>query len=99
MTNLQYIIALMIFLIAYTIFEVPSNYLLKRLKPSTWLAFLMFAWSAVTMGLAGSHHSATLTALRFMLEMFEAGLFPGLIYYITFWYREYIAISYTFVAC
>jgi MFS family permease len=89
MTNLQYIIALMVFLIAYTIFEVPSNYLLKRLKPSTWLAFLMFAWSAVTMGLGGSHSFATVTALRFLLGMFEAGLFPGLIYYVTFWYRTY----------
>lgn len=93
MTNLQYIIALMVFLIAYTIFEVPSNYALKRLKPSTWLAFLMFTWSAVTMGLSGSHNFATVTALRFLLGMFEAGLFPGLIYYLTFWYRTYTMSS------
>lgn len=36
LTNLQYLIALMIFIIAYTIFEVPSNYMLKKFRPSRW---------------------------------------------------------------
>lgn len=43
MTNLQFTIALMVFLIAYALFEVPSNYMLKRLKPSNWIAFLMLS--------------------------------------------------------
>jgi hypothetical protein len=73
------VIALMVFLIAYTIFEVPSNYMLKRLRPSNWIAFLMLAWGSVTMGLGGAHDIGTLTALRFLLGMFEAGLFPGLV--------------------
>ncbi|KAG8630689.1 hypothetical protein KVT40_002308 [Elsinoe batatas] len=87
MTEYQYTIALMVFLIAYTIFEVPSNYLLKKLSPSRWIAFLMFSWSAITMGLGGVQNFQTTTALRFMLGVFEAGLFPGLVYYLTFWYR------------
>ncbi|KAF4628292.1 hypothetical protein G7Y89_g9859 [Cudoniella acicularis] len=87
MTDYQYVIALMIFLIAYAIFEVPSNYLLKKLSPSKWIAFLMFAWGAVTMGLGGTQSFASVTAVRFILGMFEAGLFPGLVYYLTFWYR------------
>jgi hypothetical protein len=41
MTAHQYTIALMVFLIAYGLFEVPSNYFLKKLKPSRWIAFLM----------------------------------------------------------
>ncbi|CAK1356956.1 unnamed protein product [Cercospora beticola] len=87
MTNHQYIIALMVFLIAYALFEVPSNYALKRLKPSNWIAFLMFSWGAITIGLGGTHNFASVTAVRFLLGVFEAGLFPGLVYYLTFWYR------------
>ncbi|KAK7728519.1 hypothetical protein SLS57_002407 [Botryosphaeria dothidea] len=84
MTNYQYTIALMVFLISYTIFEVPSNYLLKKVKPSRWIAFLMFSWGAITIGLGGAHNFATVTAVRFLLGIFEAGLFPGLIYYFIF---------------
>ncbi|KIN02777.1 hypothetical protein OIDMADRAFT_120160 [Oidiodendron maius Zn] len=87
MTNLQYTIALMVFLIAYAIFEVPSNYLLTKLSPSKWIGFLMFSWGAVTMGLGGTQNYAGVTAVRFILGMVEAGLFPGLVYYLTFWYR------------
>ena len=39
------------------------------------------------MGLDGSHNYSTVTAIRFLLGVFEAGLFPGLVYYLTFWYR------------
>ncbi|TVY17643.1 MFS transporter prlL [Lachnellula arida] len=87
MTNFQYIIALMVFLVAYTIFEVPSNYFLKKLSPSKWIAFIMFSWGAVTMGLGGTKSFASVTGVRFLLGIFEAGLFPGLVYYLTFWYR------------
>ena len=79
MTNLQYTIALMVFLVAYALFEVPSNYMLKRLKPSNWIAFLMFSWGAITMGLGGVHSFGAVTAVRFLLGIFEAGLFPGLV--------------------
>lgn len=88
MTNYQYTIALMVFLIAYTcvlvrcalvtvrevwlirwssIFEVPSNYLLKKVKPSRWISFLIFSWGAITIGLGGSHNFAAVTAVRFLL--------------------------------
>ncbi|KAF2451878.1 MFS general substrate transporter [Karstenula rhodostoma CBS 690.94] len=87
MTNYQYTIALMVFLVAYAVFEVPSNYFLKKCKPSRWIAFLMFSWGACTIGLGGAQNYATVTAVRFLLGMFEAGLFPGLVYYLTFWYR------------
>lgn len=77
----------MVFLIAYAIFEVPSNYLLTKLSPSKWIGFLMLAWGAITMGLGGTTNYAGVTAVRFILGMVEAGLFPGLVYYLTFWYR------------
>ncbi|KAJ7161085.1 putative MFS transporter [Mycena filopes] len=87
MTNFQYTIALMVFLIAYALFEVPANMMLKRLSPSRWIAFLMFSWGALTMGLGGTKSYGSVTAVRFLLGAFEAGLFPGLVYYLTFWYR------------
>ncbi|KAL1845053.1 hypothetical protein VTK73DRAFT_1216 [Phialemonium thermophilum] len=83
----EFNIALMIFLVAYFLFEVPSNILLKKLRPSRWLAFLMFSWGCITMGLGGVTNFAGITGVRFLLGMFEAGLFPGLVYYLTFWYK------------
>ncbi|KAF2087779.1 MFS general substrate transporter [Saccharata proteae CBS 121410] len=88
MTSYQYTLALMLFLIAYALFEVPSNFLLKRLSPSRWIALLMFAWGATTMGLGATHSFAAVAGTRFALGAFEAGLFPGLVYYLTFWYRK-----------
>jgi hypothetical protein len=48
MTAYQYTIALMVFLIAYALFEVPSNYFLKKLRPSRWIAFLMCESTVLT---------------------------------------------------
>ncbi|KAK6429181.1 hypothetical protein LTR95_014674 [Oleoguttula sp. CCFEE 5521] len=87
MTNGQYTIALMVFLVAYAIFEVPSNIMLKKMRPSRWIAFLMFSWGSLTVGLGGVGSFGSVTAVRFLLGVFEAGLFPGLVYYLTFWYR------------
>lgn len=53
--------------------EVPSNYLLKKFAPSTWIAFLMFSWGAITVGIAGVQSFATVTVTRFLLGLFEAG--------------------------
>ncbi|PLB46141.1 MFS general substrate transporter [Aspergillus steynii IBT 23096] len=87
MSNYQYTIGLMIFLVAYGVFEAPSNILLKKLRPSKWIAFLMVSWGALTISLGASKNPATVIALRFLLGIFEAGLFPGLVYYLTFWYK------------
>lgn len=88
MSNKQFNVALMVFLVAYALFEVPSNILLKKLRPSRWLAFLMFCWGVTTICMGATHSFATVTGVRFLLGVFEAGLFPGLVYYLTFWYRH-----------
>ncbi|KAK4124401.1 MFS general substrate transporter [Parathielavia appendiculata] len=87
-TQHQFNVTLMIFQVGYALFEVPSNILLKKLRPSRWLAFLMFSWGAITMGLGGVHSFPEAAGVRFLLGVFEAGLFPGLVYYLTFWYRS-----------
>jgi MFS family permease len=63
----------MVFLIAYAIFEVPSNYLLKKLSPPKWISFLMFSWGALTIGLGGVKSFGSLSGVRFLLGVFEAG--------------------------
>lgn len=71
-TSFQFTIALMIFLIGYFLFEVPSNILLKKFRPSRWLAFLMFSWGLITIGIGGVHSYAQITGVRFLLGVFEA---------------------------
>ena len=71
-SNSQFTIALFVFLVAHGVFEVPSNILLKKLRPSRWIAFLMFSWGVLTIGLGGIHNYASLTVVRFLLGVFEA---------------------------
>ncbi|KAJ7590232.1 MFS general substrate transporter [Mycena floridula] len=87
LTDQQYTTALMVFLVAYFLFETPSNYLLKKFRPSRWIALLMFVWGTLTMCLGAANSFGSLTATRFLLGTFEAGLFPGLVTFLTFWYK------------
>ncbi|KJX98790.1 hypothetical protein TI39_contig391g00010 [Zymoseptoria brevis] len=87
MSQMQYRIAVSLFSLAYALFEVPSNWIMKRyVRPSIWLATLLGAWGICTIGFAGVQNFATVTVLRFLIGVFEAGFFPGIVYLITFWY-------------
>ncbi|KAL4241787.1 MFS transporter superfamily protein [Abortiporus biennis] len=87
-TDKQYLIALTIFFFPYALFEPPSNIALKRLRPSRWLSFLMLVWGiAMTMhGLVRNY--AGLLGLRFLLGLAEAGLYPGVVFYMSCWYKR-----------
>ncbi|GJE95954.1 MFS general substrate transporter [Phanerochaete sordida] len=87
-SNRQYLVALLIFIIAYSLFEVPSNYLLHRFRPSKWIAFLMLGWGIMTMILGTVKTFAELVIIRLLLGAFEAGLFPGIVYCLTYWYKQ-----------
>ncbi|KAH7011195.1 MFS transporter [Ilyonectria destructans] len=87
LTAHQYIIALMVFLVAYSIFEAPSNLALKVLSPRRWLGFLIFTFGAFCTAISGAQNYTTLAALRFFLGAAEAGVFPGMVYYLSFWYK------------
>lgn len=86
MTSDQYNWCLTVFFFSYAAFEVPSNLLLKKLRPSRWLPLIMVAWGTVMtlMGIVQSYSG--LLAARFFLGVAEAGLFPGCAYYLTMWY-------------
>ncbi|PPJ55608.1 hypothetical protein CBER1_03717 [Cercospora berteroae] len=87
MTNTNYAVAVSLFSLAYALFEVPSNWTMKRyVRPSVWLATLLGAWGIFTIGFAGVQNYATVVVLRFFIGVFEAGFFPGIVYLITFWY-------------
>ncbi|KAJ3893461.1 MFS general substrate transporter [Lentinula edodes] len=84
----QYLLALTVFFFSYAIFEVPSNVFLKRLRPSLWLSGLMFCWGIMMTVQGLVHNFGGLTGMRWMLGMFEAGLFPGVNYYLSCWYKR-----------
>ncbi|TFK48566.1 MFS general substrate transporter [Heliocybe sulcata] len=84
----QYLIALTVFFFPYALFEVPSNIFLKRLRPSIWLSGLMFCWGIMMTVQGLVHNYGGLLGMRWMLGMFEAGLFPGVNYYLSCWYRR-----------
>ncbi|KAE8314448.1 major facilitator superfamily domain-containing protein [Aspergillus transmontanensis] len=86
-SNYQYTIAMMVFLVAYSVFEAPSNLALKIFQPRRWLGFLVISFGAFCTGIGFTHNFAGLAALRFLLGAAEAGAFPGMIYYFTFWYK------------
>ncbi|KAF7540699.1 hypothetical protein G7054_g1132 [Neopestalotiopsis clavispora] len=97
----QYQIAVSILFVTYLLFEVPSNLVLKRFTPSRWIAFITTAWGIVATltGLVNSFGS--LVACRLILGALEAGLFPGLNVYLTFFYtkRELaLRVGYLFVS-
>ncbi|KAF2636356.1 MFS general substrate transporter [Massarina eburnea CBS 473.64] len=88
MSDYQFTIALMAFLVAYSIFEAPSNLMLKIISPNRWIGFLVITFGALCAGIAGTHNFAGVTALRFFLGAAEAGAFPGLIFYFSLWYKQ-----------
>ncbi|KAJ4854809.1 major facilitator superfamily domain-containing protein [Trichoderma breve] len=72
MTTKEYTIALMVFLVAYSIFEAPSNLAAKALQPNYWLGFLVIGFGAFCTAIAGANSFASTSALRFFLGAFEA---------------------------
>ncbi|KAI0954507.1 hypothetical protein AcW1_006382 [Taiwanofungus camphoratus] len=84
----QYLIALTIFFFPYALFEVPSNVFLKRLRPSIWLSLLMTLWGVMMTVQGLVHNDGGLLGTRWMLGTFEAGLYPGVNYYLSCWYKR-----------
>ncbi|KAJ3988696.1 MFS general substrate transporter [Lentinula detonsa] len=91
----QYLLALTIFFFRHELLycltpftQVPSNVFLKRLRPSLWLSGLMFCWGIMMTVQGLVHNFGGLMGMRWMLGMFEAGLFPGVNYYLSCWYKR-----------
>lgn len=77
-----------LFFIGYFIFEVPSNLILHRIGARIWIARIMVVWGLVTMITMFINSTVSFYIIRFLLGAAEAGFFPGVIFYLTFWYPE-----------
>jgi MFS family permease len=88
MKNWQYNVCLTVFFISYALFEPLTNILLKRLRPSTFLPAIMVLWGIVMTCMGLVHNYSGLATARFFLGIAEAGLFPGVNYYLSCWYKR-----------
>lgn len=75
-----------IFFIGYFLFEVPSNLLLHRIGARRTLARIMISWGLVSAAMMFVDSPTSFYALRFLLGVAEAGFFPGVVLYLTWWY-------------
>ncbi|MGL4675785.1 MAG: MFS transporter [Wohlfahrtiimonas sp.] len=77
-----------IFFIGYFLFEVPSNLLLTRFGARKWISRIMITWGMVSVGMAFVQGETSFLVMRFLLGAAEAGFFPGVILYLTFWFPQ-----------
>jgi len=75
-----------IFFVSYCLFEVPSNLALARFGARRWIARIMISWGLVSGFMAASAGPNSFVLIRFLLGAAEAGFFPGVILYLTYWF-------------
>ncbi|MFX0581288.1 MFS transporter [Nocardia nepalensis] len=77
-----------IFFIGYLVLEVPSNLALHRFGARRWIARIMVSWGVVATAMAFVPNETWLYILRFTLGVVEAGFFPGILLYLTYWFPQ-----------
>jgi ACS family tartrate transporter-like MFS transporter len=75
-----------IFFVGYGLFEIPSNLILARVGARRWIARIAITWGLVTSAMMFVRTPGQFYVLRVVLGVAEAGLMPGVIYYLTLWY-------------
>lgn len=86
--GLRYNVVAAVFFIPYAFAEVPSNICLKLFRPSIWIPSIMVAWGIVMTLMCLCKTYEALIIARVFLGLTEAGLFPGIAYYLSLWYRR-----------
>ncbi|CAF4294781.1 unnamed protein product, partial [Rotaria socialis] len=76
------------FFVGFLFFEIPSNIVLRRFGPTIYLSISMISWGSITVGTAFVNNAVVFIFVRFLLGAAEAGFFPGMIIYISLWYRK-----------
>ncbi|CAK7203904.1 hypothetical protein SEUCBS139899_006654 [Sporothrix eucalyptigena] len=87
LTSDEYSLLTVLYYIPYIVLEAPSNLLLKRARPSVWQARIIVSWGIAQLCHVPVKNMGGLYATRFLLGLFEAGMFPGVILQMTYWYR------------
>src|SRR5213592_611003 len=77
-----------VFFLGYCLFEVPSNLVLHRVGARRWIARIMMSWGVISVAMMFVRSTLAFYVLRFLLGAAEAGFFPGVIYYLSYWYPE-----------
>jgi MFS family permease len=75
-----------IFFLGYAVFEIPSNIILHHVGARRWMARIMVSWGLVAAGFALVQNETQFLVLRVLLGIAEAGFFPGVVYYLSFWF-------------
>jgi ACS family tartrate transporter-like MFS transporter len=87
-TSAQYGFLTGIFFWGYFLFEIPSNVLMHKLGGRIWIARILVTWGIVAMMTGFVRSTSQLYVARFLLGVAEAGFFPGIILYLTYWFRQ-----------
>jgi ACS family tartrate transporter-like MFS transporter len=81
-----------LFFVGYLVFQVPANLILERVGARRWIFCILAAWGAVSTATAAAQTPVEFYALRILLGLTEAGFFPGMMLYMTYWFpRSYRA--------
>jgi len=75
-----------IFFLGYLVFEVPSNLIMEKVGARLWLSRIMITWALVSMAFAFVQGPIAFFGLRFLLGLAEAGFYPGILLYFTYWF-------------
>jgi ACS family tartrate transporter-like MFS transporter len=75
-----------IFFLGYLVFEVPSNLIMEKVGARLWLSRIMITWAIVSMAFAFVQGPVSFFVLRFLLGVAEAGFYPGVLLYFTYWF-------------
>lgn len=77
-----------LFYIGYLVFEVPSNLLLRRVGARRWIARIMISWGLISCLTMFAYDAWSFYAIRILLGIAEAGFFPGIILYLSYWFPD-----------
>jgi len=87
-TSQQYGLLFGIFFFGYFLFEIPSNLLLHKIGARIWIARILITWGIVATLTGFVHTVHQLYIVRFLLGLAEAGYFPGIVLYLTYWFPQ-----------
>jgi ACS family tartrate transporter-like MFS transporter len=85
LSDTQYGYGAGLFFLGYCLFEVPSNLILDRVGARRWIARILIGWGIVSMGMVFVRDVHTFYVARVLLGLAEAGFFPGIVLYLTYW--------------
>jgi MFS family permease len=88
MKGYDYNAVLSVFYISYIVFEIPSNMACKWIGPGWFIPAISLGFGICSLGTAFVHNIHAISGVRFLLGIFEAGMLPGIAYYLSRWYRR-----------